>query len=171
MQAMPNRAHHLIRALEDHYDVTVITQNVDDLHEKANSSKVIHLHGELMKCRSEKNEDLVYSMDHWEIKYGDKAEDGAQLRPHIVWFGEMVPMFEQAAMCVANADMMLVIGTSLLVYPAASLVHYGRKGTSLYLIDPDDVQVYRPNVIHFKKGASDGLEDLYAYLNLALPSP
>lgn len=164
MEARPNQAHRLISALEQHYEVTVITQNVDDLHERGGSTHVIHLHGELMKCRSEKNEHLVYPMTGWELKSGDLAEDGAQLRPHIVWFGEMVPMFETAASITTSADILVVIGTSLLVYPAAGLVHYTRNTVPVYLIDPGNVTVNRPNVTHIQKGAGEGMEELFELL-------
>jgi NAD-dependent deacetylase len=120
----PNAAHYALVELEKDYDVSIITQNVDNLHEIAGSSNVIHLHGELFKSRSTKNADLVYQMNSWELKTGDLCELGSQLRPHIVWFGEEVPMMETAVEVTEQADIFLVIGTSLAVYPAAGIVHY-----------------------------------------------
>lgn len=132
----PNAGHLALVKLEDQYDVTIITQNVDDLHERAGSKNVIHLHGELKKVRSTHNPDLVYELKHWELKKGDLAEDGYQLRPHIVWFGEAVPMIEKAIQIASKADIFLIVGTSLVVYPAASLIHYVANPVPKYLIDP-----------------------------------
>ena len=134
--AQPNKGHEVIKELEEHFDVTVITQNVDNLHEKADSSKVIHLHGELFKVRSTLDESLVYDLDGWELKDGDKCEKGAQLRPHIVWFGEMVPMMDVAAQETNSADIFLVVGTSLAVYPAAGLLDLVLFSTPKFIIDP-----------------------------------
>src|SRR5690606_30550654 len=120
------------------YEVVVVTQNIDDLHERAGSSNVIHLHGELLKVRSEKNTDLVYEWRE-DVHWGETAEDGAQLRPHIVWFGEMVPLLDKAVAEVKSADVMLIIGTSLQVYPAAALIHYIDEGKPIYIIDPNSV--------------------------------
>jgi len=156
----PNPAHHFLKDLEEEYEVVVITQNVDDLHERAGSSNIIHLHGELLKARSEENEDLILDWPE-DIHLGDLAEDGAQLRPHIVWFGEMVPMLERAVEEVVNADIMLVIGTSLQVYPAASLIDYIEYGKPVYVIDPNSVTV--PNNPHIKiirKTATEGVKEL-----------
>ena len=156
----PNAAHHYLKKLERQYEVVVITQNVDDLHERAGSSNVIHLHGELLKVRSDKNEHLVYEW-HEDVKWGDVAEDGAQLRPHIVWFGEMVPMLDKAAAEVMSADLMVVIGTSLQVYPAASLVHYIAPGNPIYIIDPNSVPAPdNPNVTVIRKTATEGVKEL-----------
>lgn len=157
----PNSAHLYLKELEKRYEVCIITQNVDDLHERAGSSNIIHLHGELLKVRSEKNENLVYSCAD-DVNIGDKAEDGAQLRPHIVWFGEMVPMLETAAKKVENADVLLIIGTSLVVYPAAMLVHYLEKGKPVYLIDPDEnIEVSGlSNLTVISKSATEGVKDL-----------
>jgi NAD-dependent deacetylase len=116
--------------------VQIITQNVDDLHEQAGSGHVLHLHGELKKVRSTVDENLVYMLDGWDLKKGDLCEKGSQLRPHIVWFGEAVPMIEPAIELSAGADIFIVIGTSLSVYPAAGLVHYVKSDTPIYLIDP-----------------------------------
>ena len=132
----PNFAHKAIAGLESTYDVTVITQNVDDLHERAGSSKILHLHGELLKARSTQNNHLTISWEK-EILLGDLAEDGAQIRPHIVSFGEPVPMLEPAIEIAEKADILLIIGTSMQVYPAASLVHYIKTGTPIYFIDPN----------------------------------
>lgn len=157
----PNEAHYYLSVLEDKYEVVIITQNVDDLHERAGSTHVLHLHGELTKVRSEKNESLIYN---WEgdLKWGDKSEDGAQLRPHIVWFGEAVPMMEKAITEVMNADILLIIGTSMAVYPAASLVNYLNPQNPIYLIDPDDtIQVPNlPNIHVIHKTATEGIRDL-----------
>ena len=156
----PNTAHHYLKALEAQYEVVVVTQNVDNLHERAGSSNVIHLHGELLKVRSERNERLVYEW-HDDVNLGDVAEDGAQLRPDIVWFGEMVPLLERAAEEVRRADILLVIGTSLQVYPAASLVHYIADGNPIYIIDPNSVPVpNNPNVTVIRKTATEGVEEL-----------
>ena len=130
----PNAAHEALVELEAHYQVTIVTQNVDDLHERAGSSNVIHLHGELRKSRSVADEDLIYNCDK-DINLGDKAEDGAQLRPHIVWFGEAVPMLGLAAQHVHDADVILVVGSSMQVYPAAGLVGYARPHTPVFYID------------------------------------
>lgn len=131
----PNDAHIAIRNLESKYDVTVITQNVDNLHERAGSTKIIHLHGELNKVRSTGNASLVYEWTK-DLNLGDNAEDGMQLRPHIVWFGEMVPMLEPAIEITQEADIIIIIGTSMQVYPAASLVGYAKKGAQIFYVDP-----------------------------------
>lgn len=132
----PNRGHEAIAQLEEQYDVTIITQNVDDLHERAGSSDVVHLHGELSKVRSEENPSLVYDIGGDSIELGDTAEDGAQLRPHVVWFGEPVPNMQKAANIVPEADLLIVIGTSLVVYPAAGLVDLVGQDVPKYIIDP-----------------------------------
>jgi NAD-dependent deacetylase len=135
-EAKPNSGHLALVELEKKFDVQIITQNVDDLHEQAGSGHVLHLHGELKKVRSTVDENLVYMLDGWELKKGDLCEKGSQLRPHIVWFGEAVPMIEPAIELSAGADIFIVIGTSLSVYPAAGLVHYVKSDTPIYLIDP-----------------------------------
>jgi NAD-dependent deacetylase len=135
-EVKPNAGHIALVKLEKNFDVQIITQNVDDLHEQAGSSKVLHLHGELKKVRSTLDENLVYTLDGWELKKGDKCEKGSQLRPHIVWFGEAVPMIAPAQKLSAEADIFIVIGTSLNVYPAAGLVYFIKRGTPVYLIDP-----------------------------------
>jgi NAD-dependent deacetylase len=135
-EVKPNAGHLALVELEKKFDVQIITQNVDDLHEQAGSTHVLHLHGELKKVRSTVDSSLVYTLDGWELKKGDLCEKGSQLRPHIVWFGEAVPMIEPATELVSEADILLVIGTSLNVYPAAGLVYYVKPGTPVYLIDP-----------------------------------
>ena len=132
----PNPAHLALANLEKHFDVQVITQNIDDLHERAGSTNVLHLHGELKKVRSTVNPELIYDLDGWELKKGDLCEKGSQLRPHVVWFGESVPMIMPAAELAATSDIFLVIGTSLLVYPAAGLIHYVREEAPKYIVDP-----------------------------------
>ncbi len=137
LEVGPNSGHSALVDLEDKFDVTIITQNVDNLHEQAGSSKVLHLHGELFKVRSTLDETLVYDLDGWELKTGDKCEKGSQLRPHIVWFGEMVPMMEEAARIASEADIFLVVGTSLAVYPAAGLLDIISFTTPKFIIDPN----------------------------------
>ncbi len=135
-ESEPNPAHCCLAGLEDEYDVRIITQNVDDLHERAGSTKVIHLHGELKKARSTIDPRLIYTLENWELKIGDKCERGGQLRPHIVWFGEEVPEMMRAFPLVQSADLFLVIGTSLQVYPAAGLFDEVPDEVPKYLIDP-----------------------------------
>lgn len=132
----PNAAHYALAELEKAFKVKIITQNVDDLHERAGSTNVLHLHGELKKVRSSIDSSMIYELDGWELKKGDKCEKGSQLRPHVVWFGEPVPMIEPAAEISAEADIYLIVGTSLNVYPAAGLIHYAKDGIPVYLIDP-----------------------------------
>jgi NAD-dependent deacetylase len=132
----PNEGHRALARLEEKYDVQIITQNVDDLHERGGSSKVLHLHGELKKVRSSVDPDLVYELEGWELKRGDLCDKGSQLRPHIVWFGEPVPLIMDAAEMATSADICLVIGTSLVVYPAAGLIHYVPESSPKYLVDP-----------------------------------
>lgn len=133
----PNAAHLALAELEKKFDVKIITQNVDDLHERGGSSSVLHLHGELKKVRSTIDPELVYTLNGWELKLGDKCEKGSQLRPHIVWFGEAVPLIEDAAEISSDADIYIVIGTSLNVYPAAGLLNYVRDDVPKYLVDPN----------------------------------
>ena len=136
LKAEPNAAHLGIAELEEHFDVTVITQNIDDLHERAGSTNVVHLHGKLFESRSTADPDLVYAVEGWELNIGDLCEKGSQLRPNIVWFGEMVPMIEVAARISAKSEVFVVVGTSLAVYPAASLIDYVDTDVPKYLIDP-----------------------------------
>ncbi|RIW14388.1 NAD-dependent deacylase [Algoriphagus lacus] len=135
-ECVPNEAHLTLARLEVYFDVQIITQNVDDLHERAGSSQVLHLHGELSKAQSTLDPKLIYTLDHWEIKEGDKCEKGSQLRPFIVWFGEAVPMMVPAINLARTADIFLVLGTSLKVYPAAGLIDYAPRQAKKYLIDP-----------------------------------
>lgn len=134
-EALPNPAHLALVELEEKYEVIVITQNVDNLHEKAGSSKILHLHGEIMKARSSIDERLIYDLGEKDIEIGDKCEKGSQLRPHVVWFGEMVPMIKDAAGIVASADIFVVVGTSLAVYPAANLINDVSPHAELIIID------------------------------------
>ncbi|BES62062.1 SIR2 family NAD-dependent protein deacylase [Dysgonomonas capnocytophagoides] len=166
INAKPNKGHLLLASLQEKYSVDIITQNVDNLHEKAGSKHVLHLHGELMKIRSSRNPDLIMDADpqNPDTKLGDKSPDGSQIRPHIVWFGEAVPMMYEAEKITEQADILIVIGTSLNVYPAAGLVNYVSPDTPIYLIDPKDVSIYRPNVTFIKKGASEGMSDLIKLL-------
>lgn len=164
--AQPNEGHRLIAEMEKEYEVVVVTQNVDNLHEKAGSSRIIHLHGELTKvCSSRDQFDERYvrelTEDDCEVKPGEKAGDGSLLRPFIVFFGESVPMIAPAAEEAASADVFVIIGTSLNVYPAAGLVRYCRPGIPIYLIDPDEVSTAGiPNLTHIRKGASEGMREL-----------
>lgn len=135
LQTSPNEAHYALVKLESYYEVSVITQNVDDLHERAGSSQVLHLHGELLKVRSTGNSGLVRDWRH-DLNWGDTCEKGHQLRPHIVWFGEEVPLLPRAAEITQTADVLIIIGTSMQVYPAASLVHYRAPNTPVYFVDP-----------------------------------
>ena len=164
----PNQAHKLVAALEQQYDVTVVTQNVDNLHEQAGSTKVIHLHGELMKvCSSRDVDDPRYQQtltpDNCEVEPGTLAGDGSLLRPFIVFFGEAVPNIGIAADKVQEADILIIIGTSLNVYPAAGLLHYARPSVPIYLIDPNPISAGE-RVNQFLKGASEGMQELYDML-------
>lgn len=162
LSAKPNDGHLGLAEMEKEYNVRIITQNVDNLHEKAGSSSVIHLHGELMKARSSINPDKIYLLDpnNPDIKVGDMCEDGSPLRPHIVWFGEAVPMMEIAEEIVRKADALVIIGTSLNVYPAAGLINYVQAGTPIYIIDPNEVAVSREKINFIRKGASEGVAEL-----------
>ncbi len=153
----PNEAHRIIVELEKNFDVSVVTQNVDDLHERAGSTKVIHLHGELTKARAERTEEPVYEIGYKDINLGDTDERGRQLRPHIVWFGEAVPMIEIAMELISKCDICLVIGTSLNVYPAAGLVNYVRDGVPLYLIDPQPMRVNYSHYVQIQDVATSGM--------------
>ena len=133
----PNAGHRALIRLEEKYEVQIVTQNVDDLHERAGSSRVLHLHGELKKARSTLDPRLIYTLDHWELKLGDTCEKGSQLRPHIVWFGEPVDQIVPAAGIVAEADLLIVVGTSMVVYPAAGLVTQARPEIDKYYVDPN----------------------------------
>lgn len=159
VDAKPNRGHEILAELEQHYDVTVITQNVDNLHERAGSSNVIHLHGSLFESRSTKNPALIYPIAGWELKLGDVCELGSQLRPNIVWFGEAVPMIEIAADISSGADIFLVVGTSMVVYPAAGLIDYVPDRVKKYVVDPNKPEIFHvPNLEFIAEKASIGME-------------
>ena len=166
LNAQPNAAHIGLAELEKDFDVHVITQNIDDLHERAGSTKVLHLHGEIFKMRSEKSEDLVYEIRK-DILLGDTAADGAQLRPHIVWFEEPVPMIEQAAEVARDAGIFVVIGTSLVVYPAAGLVNYAPWNIPKFIIDRTIPYASLYNVTAIEKPATEGITELMALLRQA----
>ena len=157
--AKPNEAHRQLVRLEEHYDVQIVTQNIDDLHERAGSHHVLHLHGELTKARSDKDDSLIVEIGDRDIHIGDRAPDGAQLRPHIVWFGEAVPNIEPAAALCEEADIFVVVGTSMAVYPAAGLIHYVPRSTPCYVVDPKEVPVSR-QVTFIKEVATRGVTQL-----------
>jgi len=160
-EAQPNEGHKALALLEEKFFVTIVTQNVDNLHEKAGSSNVIHLHGEIFKSRSTVDENLVFDMDGLELNIGDKCPKGSQLRPHIVWFGEMVPMLDVAAKEVMKADIFIVVGTSLQVYPAASLIDYASDNIPKYVVDPNLPHVsQRPNLHLIQKKGTVGIPKL-----------
>src|ERR1043165_6929155 len=163
-EAQPNAAHYALAELESDFDVHIVTQNIDDLHERAGSSKVLHLHGEIFKMRSEQNENLIYPIFD-EIKIWDKADDGAQLRPQIVWFEEAVPMMEPAARLVLDADIFLIVGTSLVVYPAAGLVNYAPPFLPKFIVDKKIP--YTPglrNLTAIEKPATEGMKEVIPLL-------
>ena len=161
----PNKGHKLVAELEKHYDVEIVTQNVDDLHERAGSTKILHLHGELKKARSTVDSNLIYELDNWELTLKDTCEKGSPLRPHIVWFGESVPAISEAAEIVAKADVFLIIGTSLNVYPAAGLTDYIPDDTPIYVIDPNQPNVQsKQNITYIRETASVGMEKLFELL-------
>jgi NAD-dependent deacetylase len=161
LEAKPNDGHHALVSLEKKFDVTIITQNIDNLHEKAGSSCVIHIHGEIMKAQSSLNPELVYPLDDWKLNIGQKCEAGSQLRPNVVWFGEPVPKMLEASEITRNADIFIVIGTSLNVYPAAGLIDVALDTTPKYLIDPQDVStVGINNIEHIREKASKGVPQL-----------
>lgn len=163
--AQPNKGHTGLAELEKYFDLQIITQNIDDLHERAGSSRVLHLHGELKKVRSSKNPDLIYDLKSWELKPGSRCEDGSLLRPHVVFFGEAVPNIEPAIQLVKQADIFVVIGTSLAVYPAASLLNYAPKNIPIFVIDPKIPQQARHYGFHLiEKGASEGVAELQKIL-------
>lgn len=165
LEVNPNEAHFALAMLEEMFDVEIVTQNVDDLHERAGSKKILHLHGELRKARSTADPELIYEVNGWELKIGDKCPKGSQLRPHIVWFGEPVDEFSRAIEIVKTADLMMVIGTSLVVYPAAGLIQYTRRGIPKYLIDPGAPR-YSPeeNLTFIKEKAAKAVPELVGQL-------
>ena len=170
--ARPNEAHRLIAALEDRFIVDVITQNVDNLHERAGSTHVVHLHGEVTKIRPENScndedgfsEKYVVDCGYGTVNLGDKSPDGIQYRPHIVFFGEAVPKMERAIDLVSQADVMLIVGTSLQVYPAAGLYRYTSPDAPIYIIDPADVPLFDRRIKHIRKTASEGMKDFIAMM-------
>lgn len=161
LTAHPNAGHQALALLEQSYQVTIITQNVDNLHEQAGSSSVVHLHGEIFKARSTRDPDLVYQLQGPDLNWGDTCELGSQLRPHIVWFGEEVPYFKRAAHLVKQADIFVVVGTSLGVYPASSLLNYVPENTPKYIVDPRRPELPRvSNLYYIQAVASRGLPQL-----------
>lgn len=161
LEVAPNPGHLGLAKLEKDFDVQIITQNIDDLHERAGSTSILHLHGELRKSRSTTDPDLIYDIDGWELNEGDLCEKGSQLRPHVVWFGEAVPAIQEAAEIISTADFFVIIGTSMNVYPAAGLIDYVPEAAPIYVIDPNEVSVpgySRIKVI--RKKAGEGIDDL-----------
>lgn len=155
----PNKGHLLLVELESSFEIEIITQNVDNLHERAGSTNVLHLHGELSKARSSSDPSLIYTIGNKEIKIGDKCEKGSQLRPFIVWFGEEVPAMEAAIQIVESADILCIIGTSLNVYPAAGLLHYAPSGSPIYLIDPNPPSSLPRTIQVISKCAGEGVAE------------
>lgn len=161
LEVSPNRGHEILAELQTYFHVQIITQNIDNLHERAGSKHVMHLHGEITKSRSSSDPELIFEIEGWEIKMGELCPLGAQLRPYIVWFGEAVPMIEPAAAHVAEADIIIIVGTSMQVYPAAGLVGYASYACPKYVIDPQMPDVHHlHNVIAIAKGAGEGLSEL-----------
>ena len=160
IEAKPNRGHEILAELQEDFDITIVTQNIDDLHERAGSENVVHLHGEIRKVQSTVNPNLVYELEGWELKEGDKCVEGSQLRPHIVWFGEAVPMIDVASKIVTQADILAIVGTSMAVYPAAGLVHYASSESRKFMIDPNLPTVDGiPNLQGISNVATKGLEE------------
>ncbi|MCF6352783.1 MAG: NAD-dependent deacylase [Cyclobacteriaceae bacterium] len=164
LHAIPNKAHKFLVKLEAHFNVNIITQNVDNLHERAGSKHILHLHGELFKSRSTQNPTLIYPIKGAELLIGDTCELGSQLRPHIVWFGEEVPKMVNAVEIVQKADILVIIGTSMVVYPAAGLINYIRPKTPIYVIDPGNPDMNTDSVTFINKKATDGVKKLYDLL-------
>jgi len=165
LKSKPNQGHLILQELERYFDVEIITQNVDDLHERAGSSKVLHLHGELKKARSTADPNLIYELDGWELTTESKCEKGSRLRPHIVWFGEAVPAMSDAIKIVSKADILIIVGTSMNVYPAAGLIDYTPSNCPIYVIDPNDVNMSSyGNRTFIKEKASIGMKELFKIL-------
>lgn len=161
LETEPNSGHFGLVGLEEDFEVWIVTQNVDDLHERAGSSRILHLHGEIRKSRSTMDPDLVYDIEGWKLEEGDLCENGSQLRPHVVWFGEAVPAIEEAARIVSTADIFVIIGTSLNVYPAAGLINYVSDTVPIYVIDPNEVALAgHPRIRIIQKGAGEGVQEL-----------
>jgi NAD-dependent deacetylase len=159
LEVKPNRGHEILAELEQHFDVTIVTQNVDNLHERAGSNHVIHLHGSLFESRSTVDENLVYPIEGWELKMGARCEKGSQLRPNIVWFGEMVPMMDVAARYASQSEIFIVVGTSMVVYPAAGLIHYVPFDSMKYIVDPKLPDIGKlPFTKFIEDKASTGME-------------
>jgi NAD-dependent deacetylase len=161
IEVQPNEGHYQIAKWQNDFDVTVVTQNIDDLHERAGSKQVLHLHGEIRKARSTFNPQLVYEIEDWSLNIGDKCERGSQLRPHIVWFGEEVPMLQVAAEIIEKSDLFVVVGTSLQVYPAAGLIHHAHGASHKFFVDPaahDLISKSGWTVV--SKGAAEGLQEI-----------
>ena len=163
LDVLPNNAHHNLKELEKYFNIRIITQNVDDLHERAGSSQIVHLHGELRKVRSTTNEKIVLEWSK-DLYLGDVDKNGDQLRPHIVWFGEAVPQLENAIEITKQADVLVIIGTSMQVYPAASLIHYVSSNTPIYFIDPAPSISKNTNTTIIKSGAQQGTKQLIKML-------
>lgn len=158
LKVEPNEAHKILAGLEEHFDVTIVTQNVDNLHERAGSSRVLHLHGNLFQSRSTVDASLIYDIEGWELKPGDLCEKGSQLRPHIVWFGELVPMMDTAIMAASQADIFMVVGTSMAVYPAAGLIDYVPHAVPKFIVDPKIPEVgHIPNLTGIAEKAGAGM--------------
>jgi NAD-dependent deacetylase len=165
LAAQPNDAHRGLVELEKYYEVYIITQNIDDLHERAGSSNVIHLHGVITRSQSDLNPDLTYPINGWEIKMGDRCQLGSQLRAHVVWFGESVPMIETASEICESADIFILVGSSLAVYPAAGLINFVPSQSPRYIIDPRIPEVRnRKQVIRIEKTATEGVKELLQLL-------
>lgn len=165
LSVQPNEAHLALAGLEKDFQVQIITQNVDDLHERAGSSRILHLHGEIRKARSQADPSLIYEIEGWELKEGDLCEKGSQLRPHVVWFGEEVTEIPQAARITETADIFLIIGTSLNVYPAAGLLASLPSSATVFIIDPDlQVSKLHPHFHYINKKATEGIKDFIRLL-------
>lgn len=154
----PNEGHFLLAQAEKNHDICIVTQNVDDLHERAGSTNIIHLHGELTKVKSTKNPYYIKDIGYAELNWGDTCANGHQLRPNVVWFGEEVPMLSHGAEKVSQCDVLLIIGTSLNVYPAASLVHYAPSNAQTFIIDPNEITISTNDIVHIKQTASSGIK-------------
>ena len=165
LETSPNPGHLGLAEMETDFDVRIITQNIDDLHERAGSKHILHLHGEIRKSRSTADPSLVYPIEGWELKEGDLCEKGSQLRPHVVWFGEAVPAIEEAAEIVATAQVFVIIGTSMNVYPAAGLINYVPESAPIYVIDPNEVSIAGHSRLRvIRKKAGEGVQELVAEL-------
>jgi NAD-dependent deacetylase len=168
LEAEPNVAHFALAGLDHYANVQVITQNIDNLHERAGSKNILHLHGIITKSQSSLDRDLVYDIEGWELKMGEKCERGSQLRPHVVWFGEDVPMMEKALLITMKADVLIVIGTSMQVYPAVSLVHYVPEGAPVYVVDPNATQYVHRNWNIIPEKAGTGVEKVIKELMMII---